>query len=51
MARLTKLLAPLMVLRMAAARGDRDALLLLEVYEPAWAKIRAGNEGESKMPG
>ena len=50
-ARLTKLLAPLLVLRMAASRGDRDALLLLEVYEPAWAKIRAGNEGQSKMPG
>ncbi|HEY3076894.1 MAG TPA: hypothetical protein VGJ74_17120 [Burkholderiales bacterium] len=42
--RLTRLLAPLMVLRMAASRGDRDALLLLAAHDPAWAKIRAGNE-------
>jgi len=48
-ARLTKRLAPLIVLRMAASRGDRDALLLLAVHEPAWAKIRAGNEAERKM--
>ena len=47
--RLTKILAPLLTLRMAASRGDRDALLMLEVHDPAWAKIRAGNEGERKM--
>jgi len=48
-ARLTKRLAPLMALRIAASRGDRDALLMLEVHDPAWAKIRAGNEAERKM--
>ena len=42
-ARFTRLLAPLLTLRMAASRGDRDALLMLEVHDPAWAKIRAGN--------
>lgn len=41
--RFTKTLAPLLTLRMAASRGDRDALLMLEVHDPAWAKIRAGN--------
>lgn len=47
--RFTKVVAPLMALRMAASRGDRDALLMLEVHDPAWAKIRAGNEAERKM--
>jgi hypothetical protein len=42
-ARLTKLLAPTMALRMAASRGDRQALRFLEVHDPAWEKIRAGN--------
>jgi hypothetical protein len=48
-ARFTRRLAPLMALRIAASRGDRDALLMLEVHDPAWAKIRAGNEAERKM--
>ncbi|HUQ75222.1 MAG TPA: hypothetical protein VM183_10880 [Burkholderiales bacterium] len=49
-ARFTKMLVPLMPLRIAASRGDRDALLMLEVHDPAWAKIRAGNQdGGSKM--
>jgi hypothetical protein len=43
-ARLTKLLAPVMALRLNASRGDREALRMLEVHDPAWAKIRAGNE-------
>jgi len=47
--RFTKVLAPLMALRVAASRGDRDALRRLEIHEPAWAKIRAGNEAERKM--
>lgn len=47
--RFTKVLAPLLTLRMAASRGDRDALLMLEVHDPAWAKIRSGNEAERKM--
>jgi hypothetical protein len=47
--RFTKRLTPLMALRLAASRGDRDALLMLEVHDPAWAKVRAGNEAERKM--
>ncbi len=47
--RFTKVLAPLLTLRIAASRGDRDALRMLEVHDPAWAKIRAGNEAERKM--
>ena len=45
-ARFTKRIAPLMALRVAASRGDRDALRMLEVHDPAWAKIRAGNKQE-----
>jgi len=48
-ARFTKRVAPLMALRIAASRGDRDALLMLEMHDPAWTKIRAGNEAERKM--
>ena len=47
--RFTKVLAPLMALHLAASRGDRDALLMLEVHDPAWAKIRSANEAERKM--
>src|SRR5437016_4024793 len=43
-ARFTKLLSPLMALRITASRGDRAALRLLEAHDPAWAKIRAANE-------
>lgn len=50
-ARFTKLVAPLMALRMAASRGDRAALRSLEAHDPAWAKIRAGNRPESKIEG
>ncbi len=42
-ARFTKALAPLVALRQAAARGDRAALRMLELHEPTWAKIHAGN--------
>ena len=42
-ARFTKKLVPLMTLRIAASRGDRDALRLLEIHDPLWAKIRAAN--------
>ena len=44
-ARLTKQVAPLMALRIAA-QVDRQALRLLEAHDPAWSKIRAGNEPE-----
>ena len=47
-ARFTKAVAPLMVLRIAAARADRDALRLLEAHDPAWSKITAGNEPEKQ---
>lgn len=42
--RLTRIAAPLLGLRIAASRGDRAALRMLEVHNPAWAKIRAANE-------
>jgi hypothetical protein len=45
-ARFTKLAAPLTALRIAAARGDRAALRALEVHDPAWEKIRAGNRAQ-----
>ena len=49
-ARLTRRLAPLVALRTQAARGDRQALRLLELHGPAWAKIHAGNAAPgSKM--
>lgn len=42
-ARFTRIVSPLMSLRIAASRGDREALRLLEAHDPAWAKIREGN--------
>ena len=48
-ARLTKIVAPLMALNVAARRGDRPALRLLELHGPVWEKIKAGNEAERKM--
>ena len=41
---LTKRLSPVMVLRIAASKGDRGALRRLEIHEPLWAKIRAANQ-------
>lgn len=41
--RFTKRLVPLMTLRIAASRGERDALRLLEIHDPLWQKIRAAN--------
>jgi hypothetical protein len=40
---LTKRLAPVFALRIAASRGDREALRLLEIHDPLWAKIRSAN--------
>jgi hypothetical protein len=37
-----------MALRIAAARADREALRLLEAHDPAWSKIKAGNEPEKQ---
>jgi uncharacterized membrane protein len=47
--RFTKVLAPLMALRLTASRGDRAALRMLEIHDPVWAKIRAANEAGRKM--
>ena len=46
-ARLTKLVAPVMALRVAAHHGDREAVRLLGAHDPAWSKIRAGNEPQA----
>jgi hypothetical protein len=43
-ARLTKGVAPMMALRIAASHADRQALRLLEAHDAAWSKIKAGNE-------
>lgn len=43
---LTKRLAPLFALRIAASRGDREALRMLELLDPLWAKIRAANRSQ-----
>ncbi len=40
---LTKRLAPVFALRIAASRGDREALRMLELHDPLWAKIRSAN--------
>jgi hypothetical protein len=42
-ARFTKQLAPVMALRLTASKGDRTALRSLELHDPLWEKIRAGN--------
>jgi hypothetical protein len=33
-------------LRVAASRGDRDALRMLELLAPLWAKIKAVNQSQ-----
>jgi hypothetical protein len=40
----TKRVAPVYALRIAASRGKRDALRMLEILEPLWAKIKAANQ-------
>lgn len=46
---LTKRVAPVMALRVAANKGDRAALRMLELHDPLWQKIQAANtqSGES----
>ena len=41
---LTRRVAPVTALSASASRGNRDALRMLEVHDPAWAKIRAANQ-------
>lgn len=43
---LTKRVAPVFALRIAASRGDREALRLLEIHEPLWARIKAANQSQ-----
>jgi len=45
---LTKRLAPLMALRIAANKGDRAALRMLELHDPLWEKIKAANASEAR---
>ena len=40
----TRRVAPVYALRIAASRGKRDALHMLEVMDPLWTKIRAANQ-------
>jgi hypothetical protein len=40
----TKQVAPVYALRVAANSGNRDALRMLEILDPLWAKIRAANQ-------
>ena len=46
---LTRRVAPLMTLNMQAARGNREALSMLEAHATAWEKIRRCNI-EAKEP-
>ena len=46
-ASLTKRLSPVMVLRIAANKGDRASLRLLEAHDSAWAKIKEGNAAQA----
>jgi hypothetical protein len=40
----TKRVAPVYALRIAASRGKREALRMLEILDPLWAKIKAANQ-------
>jgi hypothetical protein len=40
----TRRMAPVHALRIAASRGNREALRMLELVESLWAKIRCANE-------
>lgn len=41
---LTRRVAPVHALSVAASHGKRDALRMLELIDPLWAKIKAGNQ-------
>jgi hypothetical protein len=43
-AKLTRIVAPVLGLRMAASKGNRDALRALELQGPIWEKIKAAND-------
>ena len=42
-AKFTKALAPQMILRIRAHKGDREALLMLQLHDPLWKKINDAN--------
>jgi hypothetical protein len=44
---LTRKVAPVMTLRLAASKGDRTALRALEIHDPAWEKIKSANSDSS----
>jgi hypothetical protein len=43
----TRRMAPVYALRIAASRGKRDALRMLELLDPLWSKIREANKDPS----
>jgi len=45
-AKLTRVVAPVLALRIAASKGDRQALRALELHGPVWEKIKAANQGQ-----
>jgi len=46
----TRRVAPAYALRLAASRGRRDALRMLEILDPLWAKINAANRTAEEPP-
>lgn len=44
---LTRKVAPMLTLRMAASKGDRAALRALELHGPTWEKINAANRAQA----
>lgn len=45
---LTRRVAPLMALGMAANRGDREALRMIEAHDGAWQKIRQADHSPAR---
>jgi hypothetical protein len=43
---LTRRISPVLVLRIAANKGDRAALRMLELHDPLWEKIKAANSAQ-----
>jgi hypothetical protein len=46
----TRRMAPVYALRIAASRGRREALRMLELLDPLWAKIRQANQQAATDP-
>jgi hypothetical protein len=45
---LTRRVAPLLALGLAANRGDREALRMIEAHDGAWQKIRQGSQSPAR---